>query len=201
MVQTLQNMMNGSIEVLTRPSVATFEKHERDDLKNALIYIAIGVVISGVFSFISFFTNKPQVPEIAGMENMQPSLIGTVFGGLLGTLIYFLLYTGIIYGLGKAFGGTGKFGELTYDMSLFSVPITIVTSILGIIPVIGGILSFVVSLYSFFLAYLGIQAGMNLPKDKALYVILILVVVGVVFALCTGFLLGGLALVGSATSS
>lgn len=186
MVQTLQNMFNGSIEVLTKPSVATFEKHERDDLGNALIYVAIGAVISGVLNVVSFFTNPP---ELGGQE---PSLIGNVTFGVLGALIGFLIYTGIVYGLGRAFGGTGKFGELTYDISLFSVPFTVATSLVNIIPFIGWILSLILLGYNLFLTYLGIQAGMNLPKDKALYVIGILLAIGIVLFLCFAVAIGGM---------
>jgi Yip1 domain len=79
-----------------------------------------------------------------------------------------------VYGLGRAFGGTGQFGELAWGLSLFSSPLAVVSTIVAVIPFVGGIAAFALSLYGLYLTYLAIQSGMNLPSQKALYVILVL---------------------------
>jgi hypothetical protein len=176
-----QQMFNSSIAVLTQPSVATFEEHEQNNLTWALIYVSIAGVINAVLSAIG--------ASISGIGNT--SIIGAVFGGLLVTIVGSLIYWGIVFGLGRAFGGSGEFGELAYDLALFGAPLTVVSSVLGLIPILGGIAALALAIYNFYLSYLGIQSGMNLPKDKALYVILILVAIGVVIGLCFGFVIGG----------
>jgi len=160
-----QTMLNSSMAVLQHPAVATFEEHEKNDLQAATIYVAIGGLLSGVFGAIRAAT--------------QQGNVGTgLIGGAIGALIGFYIYLGLVYLLGRAFGGTGNFGELAYDISLFSAPITAVGSLLGIIPVLGGIAALVVGIYQIYLTYLGIQSGMNLPGNKALWVILIPLLVG-----------------------
>lgn len=82
------------------------------------------------------------------------------------------------------FGGTGAFGELAYDLSLFGAPLTVIGAILSLVPLLNFAAFFVLWAYSLYLTYLGIQAGMNLPASKARYVILIQLVVGLLIIAC-----------------
>jgi Yip1-like protein len=166
-----QTMLNGSMAVIQHPAVATFEEHEKNDLQSATIYVVIGGLISGVFGAIA--------SAIRG-GSVGSGLIGNAIGAVIG----FYIYLGIVYLLGRAFGGTGNFGELAYDISLFSAPITAVGSLLGIIPVLGGIAALVLGLYQIYLTYLGIQSGMNLPKDKAIIVMVIIFLIGLAIIAC-----------------
>jgi len=169
-----QEMINGSIAVLTKPSVATFEEHEKDNLTWALIYSVIAGVINAVLAAIGLL--------ISGAEGA--SIGGAIGGGIIGTVIVLLISWGITFGLGRAFGGTGSFGELAWGFSLFGAPLTVASRILNLIPFIGGIAALALAIYNFYLSYLAIQSGMNLPSQKALYVILIEVAIGVVILGC-----------------
>lgn len=174
-----QEMINGSIAVLSRPSVATFEEHEKNNLAWALIYSVIAGVINSIFAAIG--------ASISG----SGAGIGTAIGsGIIGTVIGLLVSWGITFGLGRAFGGTGSFGELAWDFALFSAPLTIVGGLLGLIPILGGIAAILLLIYNFYLTYLAIQAGMNLPSNKALYVILIEIAIGLVIVVCLGLVFG-----------
>ena len=166
-----QTMLNGSMAVLQHPAVSTFEEHEKNDLQAATIYVAIGGLLSGVFSAI-------------GASLRGGSMGGGLIGGALGAIIGFYIYLGLVYLLGRAFGGTGQFGELGYDVSLFTAPLTVVSSLLSLIPVIGGIAAFALAIYNIYLTYLSIQSGMNLPKDKALWVMLIIFLIFVAIVGC-----------------
>lgn len=57
-------------------------------------------------------------------------------------------------------------------------------TLVGIIPVVGGFISLAVAIYSLYLTYLAIQSGMNLPANKALYVVLILLAIAVAIVAC-----------------
>jgi Yip1-like protein len=175
-----QTMFNSSQAVIMRPSVATFEEHEKNDLQAATIYVAIAAAINGVLTGIGAAMGRTP----------GTSFIGALIGGVIFTLIFFYIYMGIVYGLGRAFGGTGNFGELAYDISLFVAPLSVVSSLLGLIPVLGGIVGLLVSLYSIYLTYLGIQSGMNLPKDKAIIVMVIIFLIGVAIVACFALVIG-----------
>jgi hypothetical protein len=166
-----QTMLNGSMAVLQRPSVATFEEHEKNDLQAATIYVVIGGLIAGVFGAIG--------------GAMRGGGVGSgLIGNAIGAVVGFYIYLGIVYLLGRAFGGTGNFGELAYDISLFSAPLTAVGSLLGLIPVLGGIAALILGIYQIYLTYLGIQSGMNLPKDKAIIVMVIIFLIGLAIVAC-----------------
>jgi hypothetical protein len=123
----------------------------------------------------------------AAMASAGGGIVGALIGALIATIIGSLIYWGIVYGLGRAFGGTGAFGELAWDLALFSAPLSVISALLGAIPVVGGIIAFAASIYGLYLTYLAIQSGMNLPSNKALYVILILfLIVLVIFCFVFG---------------
>jgi Yip1 domain len=200
-----QQMLNGSRAILLRPSVATFEEYERNDLGWALIYIAIAAVATAILNAIGFAIRGPAMQAALrslesqlGDRPLPPgfaaflaggSLTGAVVGGLFGAIIGFFIWTGIIYVLGRAFGGTGAYGELAYDVALFSAPMAVLNALVGLIS-IGPLacLTFIVTvalgIYNLYLSWLSIQSGMNLPGNKALWVILLPILVGLL--LCCG---------------
>lgn len=215
-----QQMLNASRAVLLRPSVSTFEEHERNDVGWATIYIAISAVLAAILGAIAFAINRPYIEQqMRSLEDQlqgQPlppiatnlmggqSLTAAIVSGLLGTLVSFFIWVGLVYVLGRAFGGTGAFGEVAYDISLFWAPIAVIRALVGVVAFgplafIGSIIGFVIFLYNFYLSWLSIQSGMNLPGNKALWVILIPILVLVL--LCCGLaVLFGALIAGSSTS-
>ena len=195
-----QQMLNASRAILLRPAVATFEEFERDDLSWALIYTTIAAVIAAILNAVGSLIGRAALEQqLGGFEQqlgdspalpLLRSLIGgggTVFS-LFFTLIFsilgFLIFVGIIYLLGRAFGGTGTYGEMAYNTALYSAPLTVISALLGLIPVVGFLAGIVLAIYQLYLYWLSIQAGMNLPGNKALWVILIPLLV--VLLLCCG---------------
>lgn len=196
-----QELINGSVAVITKPSVSTFEEHEKNNLMWALIYAAIAGMINAVIQAITAPWRLAQVQaqieqqieqlQAQGVDTAilqqslnaaaQPNIIGDALAALIGTIIGSLILWGIIYGLGRAFGGTGAFGELSWDISLFSSPLAVISTLLALIPILGGIAAFALSIYGLYLGYLAIQSGMNLPSNKALYVMLIIFLINFVF--------------------
>jgi hypothetical protein len=209
-----QQMLNASRAILLRPSVATFEEYERNDLTWALIYTAIAAVATAILSAIGFVIRGPaneaalqqfqdqfggggQLPPgvaaLAGGGSLTAGIIAALFGAIIG----FFIWTGIIYLLGRAFGGTGAFGELAYDVALFSAPLTVLNGLVSVISIgplacLTVIVTIALGIYNLYLSWLSIQAGMNLPGNKALWVILIPFLV--IVLLCCGLfaLLAGL---------
>lgn len=179
--QTLNRMMEGSRAVLTRPSVSTFEEFEQNDLQNATIYVAIAALISGILSAIG--------GALGAASNA--GIISTVIGVLIG----FFVWNGVVFFLGRAFGGTGQFGELAFDVSLFYAPLLIIFNFLSMIAIgplsiLTSVAGIVVWAYQLYLTYLGIQSGMNLPSNKAMYVIGILFLVGLAIVACIALVFG-----------
>jgi hypothetical protein len=200
-----QQMLNASRNILLRPSVATFEEYEQNDLGWAVIYIAIGAVITAILSAIGFALRGPamqqafqQLEDQLGNQSLPPGfsalaggagLTATIVMSLLGAIIGFFIWTAIVFVLGRAFGGTGAYGELAYDIALFQAPLGVVSALISVfgfgpLACITGLISLALSIYGIYLSWLSIQSGMNLPGNKALMVILI--PIAVIFLLLCG---------------
>jgi Yip1 domain len=172
---SIPEMIQQSRDVMTNPAVATFERYERQGtMANAAIYVAVGAAISGVLSLIT-------------------GGIGGLVIGVLAGIIGFFVFTGLVYFLGQAIaGGTGSFDEVAYTFSLFSVPLTVIGAVIGLvlgllafIPIINilaglaalliGLLMLVIQAY---FAYLAVQSSMNIHDQTKAIITLALAVVG-----------------------
>lgn len=145
-------MFAQSVAVLTQPSPATFERYEkRGNLNAALLYVMVAAVVSAVIAaFFALFH-----PEV------------TFFGQLISRLItipaQFFIFTGAVYLIGKnLFKGTGTYAEVAYSFALFFVPLSIVSTVIGIIPLLGWLAMFVIGLVMIYFGFLAVQSSMNL---------------------------------------
>lgn len=184
----LQDMFAQSTAVITQPSVATFERYEkRGGIQSAFIYVMVAAVVSALIAALfSFF-------------HSDVTFFGQLFSRLITIPAQFLIFTGAVYLIGGSlFKGTGTYAEVAYTFALFFVPLSIIGTIIGIIPVLGWLVSFVISLVMIYFGYLAVQSSMNLREQVP--AIATLVLAGIAnFAV--GAVLGSLFLVGRIAGS
>lgn len=178
----LSEMVAQSRDVITNPSVGTFERYERrGSMASAGIYIGVAAVIAGVLGFVAAL--MPWVPG---------NPFGALIGGALSAVAGFFIFTGMVYFLGKNLaGGSGNWDEVAYTFSLFIAPLTIasavisfVVALLGAIPLLGaliGLAGFLISLifllgWAYF-AYLAVQSSMNIHDQGKAIITLVLSVI------------------------
>jgi hypothetical protein len=163
---SITEMFGQSVEVMTKPSVTTFEQYERrGTLAQAAIYVAIGAVLSGLFGLTGG--------------------IGGFIGGVLVSLIGFFLFTGLVYYVGTTQGGSGTYNEVAYTFSLFWAPMAIIGalgSLILAITIIGIIfipiwLLVVLGVNAFF-AYLAVQSSMNMHESGKIFITLGAAIIG-----------------------
>jgi hypothetical protein len=194
----LNTMLRGSWTVVTRPAVANFEEHERNAFGWALLYVTLGAAVTAVIGWLAYLIQAPFLErqyavlfaELAKIEAatgqdlafeqiFTPNNPGIpIISNVLSTLIGFLTYLGIVFLLGRALGGTGRFGELAYDLALFWVPVSVVSAVvnafsIGFVSCLTAPVAIFVTGYGLYLTYLSVQSGMNLPERKALALVLI----------------------------
>ncbi len=155
------------LTALTKPSTDFFAR----EMPNAnwttiLVGAGIAAVVSAIFSII----------RVGGATGIISGFIGSVIGLLIGSGILYLIATTI----GK---GRGNFMVQTYLYSLFSIPISLVSSVLGIIPVVGSLLGIALSIYSLYLTYLMLQPAHNMNKQSAQTTVIVLFVIGLVIGI------------------
>jgi hypothetical protein len=151
--------------------------------------VVIGVIVALLSSAIIATTNlgNPTLASLVGAS----ATVGGAFGSIISVPLGFFIYAGVQYLLSKMFGGQGTFLGQAYTALLFVVPIEgaiIVASILRIIPVVGNYLYYLIALglgiYAIVLNVAQIRVSQRLTTGKAVWVVLIPVIVGVVLAIC-----------------
>lgn len=103
----------------------------------------------------------------------------TVLGQFLTRLILiplqFGVFTGAVYLIGRSlFRGTGSYREVASTFALFFVPLSLLGTLLGIIPVLGGLVALLISVAMVFFGYLAVQSSMNLREQVSAGVTLVL---------------------------
>lgn len=197
------------MNVLTKPGEATFEaeRHQpQANLTTALIWVVIaavflaignalsaliGSLLGGGGSMMQMFLDQADLPpEVAAQLSASAAtgaggVVGAFCGALIIAPIFFLIGSGIYFLLAKLFGGTGTFEEQTYLLAASAAPITIISGLVGIIPLLGGCVGFFLAIYQLVLNYFALKVTHGLTSGKALAVVLI--PVGILFlCICLG---------------
>jgi hypothetical protein len=214
-------MARGSLAVLTRPSVATFEAHERPHFGWATLYVALGSLLTGLIALLGYYVKAPYVRQrleelrgqVADLEHLpidladlagQPTLLNAVVESVATTLLGFALFVVGVYLLGRAVGGAGRPAELAYDVALYWTPIGVLQALLAAVTVgpaapAALIAQSALALYHLYLTYLGVRAGMDLSGRRAAAVMalfaflggLLTVIVAAAIVALLGAALGG----------
>jgi hypothetical protein len=90
-----------------------------------------------------------------------------ILAGLLSALLSWLLWGGITYLVGtKLFGGTATWGELLRTIGFAQTPG--VLHVLGIIPVLGGVIRFAVAFWVLIAGIIAIRQALDVSTGKAI---------------------------------
>lgn len=166
---SISEMINQSMTVLTKPSVASFEQYERrGGMREALIYIGVAAALAGVAGLLF------------GLLGGVSGAISGLIGGVLRPLIGFFIFAYLIFFVGKQFGGTGTQDEVFYTTALYAAPIYAITGVVGAIPLLSCALlpvTFVLGIYQIYLGYLATRSSMNLNQNNAIITMVVAFVV------------------------
>ncbi len=186
---SFNEMIEQSINVLTSPNVATFEKYEKKGgQQEALTYIGAAAVVAGVVAFVfNVFTSG-----IGG------AIAGLILG-VIGTLVGFYIFAFVLYFVAQQQGGTGTQNEVFYSAALYSAPLVAITRIVSSVPVLGCLLApatLVLALYQAYLGYVAARSSMNIDQTKAIIsvvaAILAQIIVGAIITGIVGGILFGI---------
>jgi hypothetical protein len=117
-------------------------------------------------------------------------LIVSIFLSIVVIPVIFFLTTGIYYLIARVFGGKGTFLAQIYSMLLFTVPLGILSILLGFIPVFGGLANRAADGYLIFLNVRMMMGVHRLSAGRATAVILIPLAVIFIIAFFIGFAIG-----------
>lgn len=179
---SINEMLNQSIQVLTKPGVETFERFERHGgQREATIYIMVAAAISAAAALVFGLLN-----------GIVAALIGAAFGFIL-PVIGFYIFVFLVYFIGKQQGGTGTQDEVFYTMSLFVAPIQAVTGAVGAIPLLNCLalpVTLALGIYQIYLGYLGVRSSMNLDQNKAIITLVLAFIAQLIISIIVGAIFG-----------
>lgn len=175
-------------KVLSKPGAATFaEEAGKAEWGIILIQLFALAIIGAILSTIQRATSAASTAALLNQLNANSGTSTTTtqttaltlspaanfFISLAITLVFFFVAQGIYFGLAKAFGGQGSFTAQAYSALLYQTPIGILSSLLALIPILGGLASIALGIYGIVLAVFMIQGVHRLSGGKASAVILI----------------------------
>ncbi len=169
----------------------------------AFEWMAYAGIISGLLFPLSFLSS----PQFAELRNM-PELMGlfgnpgttTALAGMLALVMALLTPIFSVIGLAIGgwiqnfiagfMGGNGYYGRTVYAMAAYLAPLTILSALLGAIPVVGQCLTSVFGIYTIVLNIRALNASHSLTTGKALIVIflpsILLMIFGCLLVLIVG---------------
>ena len=152
-----------------------------------LIFYAI---ISTVLSYLATLISGSNLNSTSSSGSVSPALLdsirsitlGITFGQIIIIPLFFFIGMAIIYGIARAFGGQGRFVTQSYSYLLFDVPLGIVSSLIGLIPIAGAFIALAIGIYRIVLAIFSVMAVHRLTGGRATAVVLIPIGVALLLA-------------------
>jgi len=206
------------LKATTSPNDATFEElrlKPEANVTTAIIWMAIYGAVSAVIGVISGLifagTINSTLPALLEQANLPPAEaaqaeqvlriftggglgLATGFASLVNIVVVplmFLIGVGIYFLLAKMLGGNGDFGRYAYLNAAFSAPLGILTTLLSLVP-FAGCISPLITIYSLVLVYFATKAEHQMSSGRAIWVVLIPVLVVLMLFGCFIFSIIGL---------
>lgn len=190
-------------KAMTRPNANAFaEEVGKANWDITLVQLVGSAIIGAILALLNYFVTQSattallnQLRRSANPGAQMPALTVTGSPGLslaislAEILIGFFIGQAILYGLAKAFGGQGTFVQQAYTFLLFQVPLGILGSLLGLIPIGGLLFVLAVSIYEIVLSVFAIMGVHQLTGGKASGVVLIPIGVALLIVCCGLFLI------------
>ena len=106
------------------------------------------------------------------------------------SLVGWLLGVGIIYLFAKLLGGKGNIVQQGYLTAIYAAPLSIITTILSLIPFVGIWISILVSLYAFYLLTLALKEVHKYSTGRAILTWLMpFIIIGILVAVLVAVVL------------
>ncbi len=210
-----QNLMQKYINVLTKPNVAVYDAEiPQANWMTVLIGVVAVTVVTLIFRLISalvfagavnssFSQLQSQLNQqgsnvdLSFMNNLSGASVATAFGSIISVPLAFFLGAGLLFLMGRLFGGTGSnFMTHSYLLSLSWTPTRIIAAVLSIIPFVS-ILGSLLFLYQIYHAGLALQSSQRMTSGRAQLAAWLPLLVGIllfclIIVLCFGIILAAI---------
>lgn len=193
----IRQLPSQCIRVLTKPSATTFAVEKGKAAWNIVwVQIAIITIVSVLFGFAFVGLSLAATLNSQNLPASSVNAIRSAFGFLplsyiILTPVSLFIATGIYHLIAKAFGGDGTFLEYMYSYLLFYTPIAIVGLIIGLVPLLGSLVSFALFIYAIVLQVFMTMGVHRLSGGRATLAVLILPIIAFVLSIILVIVLVG----------
>ncbi len=162
------------------PEPALAKEKGKGGLVNALVIVLIVALISAIFAVLGLMVSTAVTPTPAlGAVGIPMFFVGSLIMGA----VFFFILSGVFYVISMVLGGKGSFPDQTYLFSLVYT-LSIISSAIGIIPILGAIASLAIGLFMLYLYALALRIVHGFSLMKALAIVIIpIIIVGILFAI------------------
>jgi hypothetical protein len=189
---SLEALLRRSQRVLIRPSMQKMAAERQGANWATIWYSLLGLAL--VQALVALFEHaeaiywnalaaSPQFVQYMhtlGVRNVVPRTPGTgVLEAFLGAFIGFFLMVGLVYLAAKVLGGSGSFLEHSYLLALIYVPLQLIASVAGLVPVLGGLVGAAAAIYMVVLVVMAVASVHRLTIGTAVVAVILPVILTV----------------------
>lgn len=197
------SMFQTWMKVLTNPGAEVFlAEREKPSatLTTGLVWIILAALVTALLGLLRTQLVASSLDGLAEMVDlMPPELRGFMemalnndsfvsLSSIIITPIFFIIGVGILHLVASVLGGRGQFGRYAYLNATFAAPLAMISSLLGFVPVVGGCLGGILTIYGWVLTYFATKVEYGLSDGRAIVVVLAPILAVVVLVLCVAVL-------------
>ena len=201
-------MIQTWIRLFTGPNNSNFEEvsmNSEASMGTAILWRTVSIIIASALGYVGslmglgnvqaqfeqMIASRGDIPpemqqalsQVAAL--MTPANLGimTVLG-IVFSLIGFILLCLLYHVIAKMFGGQGSLGTFSYLSAGVWSPVSIITAVLGLIPLIGSCLGALVGIYGLVLSFFAIKTNYRLGDGRAIVVLILPVLLLIALVFC-----------------
>ena len=201
-------MIQTWIRLFTGPNNSNFEEvsmNSEASMGTAILWRTVSIIIAAALGYVGSLMGLGNVQAqfeqmIASRGDIPPEMqqalsqvatlmtpanlgIMTVLG-IVFSLIGFILLCLLYHVIAKMFGGQGSLGTFSYLSAGVWSPVSIITAVLGLIPLIGSCLGALVGIYGLVLSFFAIKTNYRLGDGRAIVVLILPVLLLIALVFC-----------------
>lgn len=200
------SMFQTWMKVLISPGADVFlAEREKPSatLTTGLVWIILAALVTALLGLLRTQLNASSLDGLAEMVGLMPpelrgfmemtlnndSLISNAsLSSIIITPLFFIIGVGILHLVASVLGGRGQFGRYAYLNATFAAPLAMISSLLGFVPVVGGCLGGILTIYGWVLTYFATKVEYGLSDGRAIVVVLAPILAVFVLVLCVAVL-------------
>lgn len=188
-MELLEEWLETFQEVITGPTEYLQRERRTDGFEYPLKFAAISLLLAAVLNAARVLVVGPQGASASGVGgNFLLALVTLVVSPILG-MVFLGLGAGLVHLFVMLFEGSGGYKE-TLAAFEYATALSPVSALVSFVPLLGGLLNFVLGIYGIYIQVRGLESFQNLSTGKAVIAVVapavIVILIFVVLAVVAG---------------